>query len=183
MNERAQIAVLVKIAFLNAIILSFLSVQFVMPAMFLLFLAFLPVVFALMFYYAPARMAILGTLALTIIASVLFTPYTGLWTLLYGLVGTVLGLAWRLGFPWPLRLAGTILTFAISLGGIIALFMRVTQIGWQELRGVVEQVGIPGQFPLTSVIAVGLVTWAAALGIVANWTLGRVLGQLEVNAA
>ena len=182
MNERMRVASLTRMAFLNAIIISFLSMQFVMPAAFVLLLALVPVIFALAFAEVSAVTATLSSFALILISSLLFGLDVGLWTLVYGLVGLVLGMSWRLHLPWGLRLAGTSLAFATGLAAAVALFAWISRVSWQDVGNLLSRVDIRGFVPLLPAAAVGLTAWSVAMAATADRILGRVLRQSLVEA-
>lgn len=186
MNERALITALTQIAMLNAIILSFLGIQFIIPFAFILLLWIVPTIFALEIILGdvPWQLAFLSGLVLLALAFTLFGLDVGLWTIVYLLVGSLSGWGQRFGLHWSIRLLSTTLAFALLLVAMIAVLGWLVQIEWQEIKEILENLNQFNPLPTLALIpamGIGLVTWAIMLSVGVEWFLSRVLRHLRVS--
>jgi hypothetical protein len=180
MNDRRQVLALTQAAFLNALILSFLSLQFVLPPIFILLLWVLPTIFALEVYNLPAKIAVLSNVIVLAIAFILFGPTLGFWALVYLLVGGGVALQRQWHLPWVVRLPITIVFLTLALLGVTLAMGWVAQINWTEAGNLIKSVGMQ-QLLSVPVILLGLGGWAAILSLSIDKTLSKVLEYLSAE--
>lgn len=178
MKDRDQILGLTQVAFLNALILSFLGVQFIIPFTSIVLLVVIPVIFALQVYHVAIRVAFLSSLTVVILSSILFGVVLGFWTLVYFVLGMALGWGFRKRLPFGLRLFLVGLLFCISLILLMVAFGWMADITWTEILMAVSRYELFNQVPLIPLMGLGLVGWAFINTFGADRILGRVLHQL-----
>lgn len=178
MNDRDRILALTQIAFLNALILSFLGVQFVIPFASIVFLVVIPVIFALQVYHVAIRVTFLSGMTVIMLSSILFGIVLGFWTLVYFVLGLALGWGCRKRMPTVIRVFLVSLLFCISLIVLIIAFGWMADITWTEISVAVSRYELLNQFPLIPLMVLGLVGWAFLNTFGADRILSRVLQQL-----
>jgi hypothetical protein len=177
-NYRDKILGLTQIAFLNALILSFLGVQFVIPFASIVLLIVIPVIFALQVYHVAIRLVFLSGLTVVILSSILFGVVLGIWNLVYFALGIALGWSCRKRIPIGLRLFMVSLLFCISLIVLIVAFGWMADINWADITIAITRYKPLNQLPLIPVMGIGLLGWAFLNTFGADRILSRVLKQL-----
>ena len=178
MNDRAQILGLTQIAFLNALILSFLGVQFVIPFASIVLLLVIPVIFALQVYHVAIRVAFLSGLSVVVLSTILFGVVLGIWTLVYFVLGIALGWGRRNRLPSALRLFLVSLLFCVAIIAIMFAFGWMANITWVGITGTLAHYQLLNRLPLIPLIGLGLAGWALLNTLGADQILSRVLRQL-----
>jgi len=178
MNDRDRLLLLTRIAFLNAIILSFLAVQFVISPIYIVFLVLIPVTFGLQIYHASLGKAALSFILVITLAFLLFGIVVGYWALIYAIIGCGLGLARKYRLPYWLRLPMISTTYFLSITGILYTFGRFANISWDDLMAVIS-----GYLPLEgvqifSMLSIGLFFWSLLNTIGSEQLISRVLRSI-----
>lgn len=167
-DERQQILALTQIAFLNAVFLSAMSVQFFIPFMFLLFLWILPAIFALQIQLSPARLVITSIIIMLFFCLAIFGFSIVLWSLIYAWIGVALAISWRYN-SWVFRLFLTSLAFALGLILAIIGLGWLGQLSLWDLVASVRQWSNIESLSFTLGIFVSLIIWSGILSICVNW--------------
>jgi hypothetical protein len=181
MNDREKIFTLNRIAFLDALIFSFLGIQFVIPLAFVLMLVVIPTIIALQFFHMSLKYALLSGLLLLALTFALFGISIGLWGLLYFVVGGVIGLGWRFHIHILLRLLLATIVFVISMIVIVFSFGALAQVSWRDIISSMAQYPWLLQVPWIPIILVGLSVWALLMSLGVENLLSRVLKQLYIG--
>jgi hypothetical protein len=181
MNDREKVLTLNRIAFLDALIFSFLGIQFVIPLAFILLLIIIPTIIALQFYHMPIKHALLSGLLLLVLTFALFGISIALWELLYFVVGGAIGIGWRFHIHILLRLLLATIVFVISLLVIAFSFGALAQVSWQDIISLMARYPWALQVPWIPIILVGLSIWAMLLSLGVENLLSRVLKQLYIG--
>ena len=181
MNERDTVLALTRLAFLDAIILSLLSVQSVLPFVFLVMLWLAPIVFALEITLVPHRIAWVSGLVVPALALALLGLDIGLWASVYFVLGATLGMAWRLRLPWIARQIGLSVVFVLTVAAIFVIFGKLVRIDWKEISAVLEKINQIGVVPVLPAMIVGFVLWAIILSVAMDRLLQRVLRQISME--
>jgi hypothetical protein len=177
-NDRDQILGLTRVAFLNALILSFLGIQFVIPFASIFLLVVIPVIFALQVYRVEIRVVFLSSLTVIIFSSILFGIVLGIWTLVYFVLGIALGWSCRKQIHLGLRLSLVSFLFCISLIILVLTFGWIAEISWADITGVIGRYELLNQYPLIPLMGLGLVVWGFLNALGADRILSRVLKQI-----
>jgi hypothetical protein len=178
MNNRDQILGLTRVAFLNALILSFLGIQFVFPFASIFLLVVIPVIFALQVYHVSIRLAFLSNFTLVLFSSILFGIVLGIWTIVYFVLGMVLGWSFRNQIKFILRISLVSLLFCISLITLMFAFGWIANITWEEISEVIGKYELLNQYPLIPFMVLGLMVWGFLNSLGADRILSRVLKQI-----
>ena len=178
MNDRVQILRLTQIAFLNALILSFLGIQFVIPFASIALLLVIPVIFALQVYHVPIKIAFISGLAIVILSFVLYGVILCIWSLTYFVLGITLGWSYRNRIPFGYRLFLVSLVFYVSILGIMIIFGRMANITWEYISDTIKNQQLLQQVPLIPIMGIGLMGWAILNSFGTDRILYRVLHQL-----
>ena len=181
MNEREKVLNLNRIAFLDALILSFLGFQFVIPLAFILLLIIIPTIIALQFYHIPLNQAVLSGLVLIVLVFFLFGFSVALWELLYFVVGGAIGFSRRFRIHIIFRLLLATLLFGICMGMIVVSFGLLAQITWQDIMSEMVNYPLLFQLPWIPIFLMGLFVWAFLLSLGVENLFSRVLTQLYVE--
>ncbi|MBA3531034.1 MAG: hypothetical protein H0T73_03825 [Ardenticatenales bacterium] len=181
MSDHDLIAALTRKAFLNAIILSLLTIQFILPFAFVIFLWLIPPIFALEVEKNSWHLTLLSGLALLTLGLFLFGVYDSLWLALYILMGLIAGIGRRFHFHWLVRLGFTSLSFTLLLLTLILLFSRIAQLDWQQVQQSMGQIALFQTLPLLPVLVVGIISWMIAVAAAVEWFLSRVSQNLALD--
>lgn len=181
MTERAQVVASTQMAMLNAIILSLLSIQFIVPFAFILLIWIVPTIIALQVYHVPLKLMLLSGLVIIGLSFILFGIDVGFWMVVYISAGSVLGISRKLNYHWSFRLLSVAFAFTVSLLAIMIIFGWLTQISWQEIQNVLAKLSLFNQIPLLPAMVGGLITWTVIISVVVDWFLSRVLRQLHIG--
>lgn len=176
--KRNDILYMVRVAYLNAICLAFLSIQFVVPVAYLLLFPTVPAIVALQLFLVSVSMALVSAGMLIGISFFVFGIDVGLWSVVYVITGCALGVAWRFGSSWFIRAFITTIAAAASLVGVLISLSWITGISLSEVDTVVKGLSPYRELPLpflfgVSVLIIGLLIW-----LVSDQLVSRVLGQL-----
>jgi hypothetical protein len=181
MSDREQVLALSRIAFLDALILSFLAIQFVVPLMMIFLLFVIPTIIALQFYHLPFRYALISGILLCLLTLAFFGLPIALWELLYFIVGAAVGLGRRIHVHMAFRLLFATIAFAVTLFLITLVFGAFARVSWQNAMGLLERISWPFQLPWPWIILVGILVWATLLSLGVEGLLSRILKQLYVG--
>lgn len=181
MNDREIILTLNHIAFLDALIFSFLGIQFVFPPVFILLLVIIPTIIALQFYHMPVKYALLSEFLLIVLTMALFGISIALWELLYFGVGAAIGIGWRFHFHILLRLLVATVVFVICLAMIVISFGALAQVSWRDIISSMAQYPWLLQVPWIPITLVGFAVWAIFMSLGVENLLSRVLKQLYIG--
>jgi hypothetical protein len=180
-TERDWILALTRVAFLDAVVFSFLSIQFVMPPTFVILLWVVPTVFALQAYHVPLRLTGSSGVLVVLMSSVVFGIAIGIWTWIYFMAGCVLGVGRRYHLPLVLRLLTTAMTFATCLFASVIVFGWLANISWQEISAALVLLPAPDQIPILPCMIVGLALWSMLLSLGTESSLARILRHLHIG--
>lgn len=180
MNERNRILGFTRIAFMDAIVFSFLGIQFVVPPVFVVLLVIVPTIFALKVYYVTFRIVALSGLVSILLATALFGVPVGVSMCIYFVAGTMLGLAWRYRLGFVLRWLLTGFGFALALILALFAFLYLANIQFIDLASV-----LPGDVARISsfvgpLLACGFILYVLLLALGADRLLAQTLRQLEM---
>lgn len=179
MSERDLLRALTNVAVLNAVVLSLVAIQFVLPFAVLLSLWLVPSVIALKWYFAPPRVALVSSVILLVFASILFGPDIGLWTAIFIPVGSIAGLLYRASLP-PLVRGGLIaLTFVVLLLALVWFVVWLTSVDWRAFLQAFEDLTPFTTLPLLPALGIGFALLTIVLGLAVDWLLSRILRQLQ----
>jgi hypothetical protein len=181
MNDREKVLTLNRIAFLDALILSFLGIQFVIPLAFILLLVIIPTITALQFYHIPLKHALLSGLLLIVFTFALFGISIALWEFLYFVVGGAIGIGRRFRMHILFRLLLATIAFVISLAMILLSFGILAQVSWQDIISSMAQYPFLMRFPWFPIFLLGLFFLAIFLSLGVENLFSRVLKQLYVG--
>lgn len=180
MKDREQILVYTQIAFLNALALSFLGLQFILPFTFLLLVWVMPVIFALEILYIPVRIALPAGVIFLGLAAVLFGVDIGAWAAAYFFMGFTLGTVWRKRLPAIIRVLVTGLAVALALTILMAAFAWLAHLSWQEITDFLAQLGM-FQLSIMRLLLLGGTASALILSLVVNGLFARILRHLQTE--
>lgn len=179
MNDRTLILNLTQVAFLNALILSLLGIQFIFPFASVVLLIIVPVVFALQIYHRAIKISILSGLLVVLLSSILFGVIMGLWTLVYLILGIALGLGFQYRIPLGLRFGLVGSLFSVSLAIIILVLGWLAGINVLDITAMLSRYGLSNRVPLAVLIGIGLIGWAFMTALGSDRILSRVLSQID----
>jgi hypothetical protein len=177
MRERLAVVSLTRLAFLNALALSFLSLQYVFPASFLVSLWVIPVVFALEIILCGPRDFLLSAVLMAGLGFIFFGLPTGCWTIVYLAIGGVIGLLYRHKIPWFFRILLGILAYGLALTGIVAIFLILLGLTTVDISALAEQISPALSWQLASGIA--LFVSAIVLVSMIDYSVDRVCKHLS----
>lgn len=183
MNDREKILTLNRIAFLDALILSFLGIQFVIPLVFILLLVIIPTIIALQFYHIDFKYALLSGLVLIVFTFALFGISIALWEFLYFVVGGAIGLSRRVKIHILVRLLIATIVFVVSLIMVFLGLGILAQVSWQDIISSTTQYPLLVQFPWIPIFLLGLFFLAILLSLGVENLLSRVLKQLYIGGS
>jgi hypothetical protein len=181
MTDRNQMLALTQVAFLSALILSLVSIQFVLPFSFVLLLLIVPVIFALQTYHVGIPTSLLSGLMVVFLSFAVFGIAIGLWTFLYYLAGNILGIGQRYRFPWLLRILSNTFAFSTSLCTILLAFGWLTHISWQDITNSLSSYPMLNSIIGIRFLFTGMIVSALLASVVADNFLTRVLRQLYLR--
>ena len=181
MNNRDQILALTRLAFLNAIFLAAMSVQFVIPPLFLIFLWLLPALFAIQAYYAPMRLVALSAFMVALLSFSLLGFTGGLWSLVYAWVGVALAVSWRRG-QWGRRILVTGLALFAALLAAIVIMAWLVQVTWLDAVAIAARLSLMPPDRLLPAAIVALFIWSLILAGLLNWVFWRLQTHLDIGA-
>ncbi len=181
MTDRNQILALTQVAFLSALILSIVSIQFVLPFSFVLLLLIVPVIFALQTYHVRMPTSLLSGLAVVFLSFALYGIAVGLWTFIYYLAGNILGIGRKYGFPWLVRILSNTLAYSASLCIIVLAFGWIAGISWQEITDALSLYLMLNPIVSIQILFAGMIVSALLVSLVADSFLSRVLRQLYLR--
>jgi hypothetical protein len=180
-SDRNHILALTQVSFLSALILSIVSIQFVLPFSFVLLLLIVPVIFALQTYHVRILTSLVSGLAVVILSFALFGIAVGLWTFIYYLAGTMLGLGQKYRFPLLVRILSNTLAYSAALCTILLIFMWIARLGWQEITNLLALYPLLNPIVSIQVLFIGMIISALLVSLVADSFLSRVLHQLYLR--
>lgn len=181
MNEREVIVSLTRVAFLDAIILSLLSVQSVMPFVFLMLLWLIPLVFALEIYLVPIRVVWISALVVSVLALALLGVSIGFWAVVYVTLGITLGTCRRFRLPWFVRSISLGLACAVAMAVVFLIFGKLSQTSWQEVVVILEDVDRISYVPIIPALTAGFLLWVIMLSVSMDWFFWRLLRQMSIE--
>lgn len=178
MIKQNEILYMVRVAYLDAIVLAFLGIQFVIPVAYLLLLPTVPAIIALQVSLVSVPMALASASILIGLSFIVLGIDVGLWAVVYVTTGWTLGMVWRLGSPWPIRALVTTATTVASLSGVIFALSWLVGISLIEVEAMAQGLSIYQGLPLPflfgiSVFIIGLLVWG-----VSDKLVSKVLNQL-----
>ena len=179
MNDHSRVVALTQVAMQNAIILSFLSIQFVVSPAFALMLWIVPTIFALEACRVPLGTTVLSGLLLVTMSLVLFGVDIGLWTLLYVSAGGTLGIGQRGGWHWSIRFVATWAVLTALLMAIAATFAWMMQMDLLQVINIARTSHPLYLWGVFLVLALGLTGWMVIVAAVVDRFLHRVLGHMD----
>jgi hypothetical protein len=165
--KKNEILYMTRVAYLDAIALAFLGIQFVIPVAYILLLPIIPAIVALQVCLVSVPMALVSTSILIGLSFFVLGIDVGLWALVYVLTGCALGIVWRFGSSWFTRAIVTTTTAAASLLGVIFALSWITKISLAEFENAAQSLSIYRGLPLdllfgVSIILIGFVIWLAS---------------------
>lgn len=185
MEEKIRLLSLTRISFLNALVFSLLALQYIMPLSVLIMIWVLPVIFALEIFYVSPRVVFANSIGLFVVSLLLGFDVL-IWTLVYFVVGLVLGFIWRAKMAIVIRFLVTGLAFTVALFGLIGLFAFIAGLRtawWGELSTMGSSLGVfnlPPVSPLVTLTAGGIVV-IMFLSVWTNSFFGKILRHLETE--
>lgn len=133
MNQRSIIISLTRIAFLNALVLSFLSIQYILIFSFLISIWVIPVIFALENILTETKYFALSAVFMTICSFIIFGISTGCWVIVYFFLGGIIGGLYRKKVHKSIRVLLGMITYAVSIVGIVITFMALVGVNASDL--------------------------------------------------
>lgn len=181
MSEHARTLALTKVAFLNAVIFSLLSIQFALPPAFVVLLCIVPAIFALQAYHVPMKLVSLSGLLAIVASSVAFGIIVGVWTCIYFVAGTSLGVGRRYHMPFAFRLLTTTVAFILMLVVGTIAFAGLADVNMRDVNALISRSPLLTRVAILPILATGVVF----LSLLASWGadrfLARLLSHLEVG--
>ena len=181
--KQNELLYMTRAAYLNAIALAFLGLQFVIPVAYLLLLPIVPAIFALQVCLVSARRALLSGCILLVLAFLVLGIDVGLWTVVYVATGSALGLVWRSRAAWFVRAAATTATAGLSLLGVILALSRLTQISLAQAAGVAQNLPVFQGLPLASLFGVAVILIGLLIWLASDRLVFAVITQLQDSSA
>jgi hypothetical protein len=180
MNQVQTLISLTRVAFLNAIVLSLLGIQFLIPPSFIVMLLLVPMVYLLQMYTSSFRHVFLSCVLMLALTLSLYGVGIFAWTAFYSLVGVTSGLAIKMGFVKPLRVIIIAIAYITSFALFIAGLSRLIGLEWQEIAMKYDKLTLGIDISFTSMFVVGIVFWGIALSLCIDWLVQRVLRQISI---
>lgn len=179
MTTRTYFLGLTRLAFLDAIVIILLSLQFVFIPFLLVNIIIVPTIFALQIFYISPKYWFLSSVILIIFSSVCLGLDTGFWTSIYFLLGLILGICKATRVPNPISILTATITFSFSIIGAIDIFRKFARINLEDLFPLVNK--IPAQLLVLVIwiLIAGLFIWALISCITANSFFRKIINQLE----
>jgi hypothetical protein len=177
MSQRERLLRLTRIAFLDGLALSLLSLQFVVPPLLVVMLVIVPAVIALQIYHAPDGFTFLSLLVLVLAAYVLYGPVSAVWTAVYAVIGAAMGLARRAKAPYAARL---LVEGPLCVAGIAAAaftFAALAGMRWADLAAFLSPLPWLRQY-FGPLFAAGVLAWGLISSAGSDAFLQRVLNQM-----
>jgi hypothetical protein len=181
LSERERILSLTTVAFLDAIILSLLGIQFVIPVSFVALLVLIPVIYGLQVYRIPLGLSLSSGLTLIIIGTGFFGIAVGTWMGLYVVVGLVVGLGRRSLSSKAGRILISTAAFTLGLSGIGLLFTLWAKLDFTEVMSVLERVPLLPPVFILSFFGFTIVTWSFIMSLGVESILSKIISQLYLN--
>lgn len=180
--EQTYLQSLTQLAFHNALILSLLGLQFMLPVTFIILLVLIPTLIGLQVYKASRYLIFLSGCLLIFFAFVLFGAAIGMWCLIYWSIGAILGLSIQGKWPWLLRIMSSSLSFMLMLALIMISFAWIAQINWPDVQQAFLQVPFVDINQLIPIGVLGLGGAGLILGAMVDRFLNYLLRQIDFTA-
>lgn len=169
---------LIRASYLDAIVLAFLGIQFVIPVAYFLLLPIVPAMIALQVFLVSTSVVLVSAGILIGLSFFILGVDVGLWTVVYVITGCALGMVWRSGSSWIIRALVTTAAAAASLLGVIIALSCLTNIGLAEIAQLAQGLAIFEGRPLASLFGVSLLLIGFLIWGVSDQLVSRVLDQL-----
>jgi hypothetical protein len=179
MSTRSYFLGLTRLAFLDAMALILMSLQFIVPPMIVVNIIVVPAIYALQVYYISIRAWLLSGFGLLLITSAGFGLDSGTWTAVFLLMGFIYGIGSKLHIPKVIRVLVAVAVFALFIIGIFELLRKFASISWDEIMQLAYAIPEFLRTPLLWSFIVGLLVWGLISCTAANGFFGRVIKQLE----
>jgi hypothetical protein len=176
MNQRPFILSLTRIAFLNALALSFLSIQYVLIFSFLISIWIIPVIFALEIILTETKYFALSVVFMLVCSIVIFGISTGCWVMVYFFIGGIIGELYRKKFHKVIRVLLGMIVYAVSIVGLVTTFTTLVGVKVSDLDLLAEK-WLPGT-SIEQVLALGLLFSAFFLVLLIDYSVERVCKHL-----
>lgn len=184
MSHQTWLTALARLSMLNAIALSLLGIQFLMPLAMIALIVILPAIFALQARLLPAKLWPLAGFSTLILALLFFGLDLGAWVLVYLILGMTCGLAQRIGWRRPVRVLLAGLVCAILLASVVLLFAWLVRLDWTAIASYLASLGsLTNRLPLPMFGLVGLLVWAMATGLGVDLLAASVFTRLRATQA
>lgn len=180
MNDEKRLLSLTRIAFLNAIILSLLSIQFLVPPTFIILLLLIPVIFTLQTYISHLWHIILSFAVILLISLSVYGIGIFSWTIFYGLVGILSGIILKMNLVRVGRVIITATLYVVSFLVLVIGFGRLVKINWNEIIVKYDTIMSGASFNFVTTLAIGFFIWGVILSVLADLLVVRILKQVDV---
>lgn len=182
-TEQTYLQTLTQLAFHNALILSLLGIQFVLPVTFIILLVLVPTLIGLQVYKKASYFLIfLSGCLLIFFAFVLFGVAIGMWCLIYWSIGAVLGISIQGKWPWLMRIMSSSLSFMLMLALIMVGFAWIAQVNWADVQQAFLQVPFIDGEELIPIGIVGLGGTGLILAAMVDRFLNYLLRHISFTA-
>ena len=179
MNERTRLMVLTRMALLNGVVLTLLSLQFVSPPAFFLLLWIAPAVFGIEASLTPLPLTLVSSLLIVVIAGGLFGLAIGVSAALFVLVGMVAGTTRRWRWIGIARVGASMLALIGGFSGFAAAAFWLANVNLTSLLATI-QAGL-GSTDLTTFLVTlggGFVFLMLCVAVAIEGLIGRISRRL-----
>ena len=179
MKERTFLIVLTRMALLNGVVLTLLSLQFVSPPAFFLLLWIAPAVFGIEASLTPLPLTLLSCLLVVAIASGLFGLAMGISAALFVLVGTVAGTTRRWRWIGIGRVTASMVALICGFGGFAAAAFWLANVSPTSLLATLQSgLGATDLATFVAVLGGGFALLMLVLATLIEGLIGRVMRRL-----
>ena len=180
MNPEHTLLSLTRVAFLNAMVLSLLGIQFLIPPSFMVMLLLVPMIFSLQMYISSFRHVFLSCVFLLVLTLSLYGIGIFSWTIFYSLVGIAGGFTMKKGFSKALRVFmiafAYITSFALFVMGLGALI----GLKWDEIMVEYHVITQRTNLNFMIILSLGIIIWGLILSFCVDWLVLRILKQVDI---
>ena len=166
---------------LNAIALSLMGIQFLLPVALIALITIVPAIFALEVRLLPKNLWPLFGMSALLLSLLMFGLDIGLWTLVYLVLGMVYGLNLKLGWGRLIRVLTTGIACATLLGGVAFFLAWIIQLDWAMLMTYTS--ATMDEAPLLLIGIGGLIIWGLATAIGIEYVANNVYSRLRATQA
>lgn len=185
MHDTDRVLALTEAAMYCALAISLLSLQFVIPVLFVVMVWLIPVVFAVTAVRLPLRIAVTVCVLIVILSLGVFGPVTGAWAVFYAVFGMCSGWLHRLQIWIVVQICCLTLVFAVLCAVLVALYAELANLSLAEIQNWVID-SLIRLLPVSMdknivVVSLGglIVGLSAAIAVVTVFTVKRVLARLS----